>query len=107
MKQPAPMLSADDRGVWCESKPGTRFGIAWDEIYTVAGFKLDGISEVYNGVYLDFEYGEFIELYRDWPGFAQVVEAITARLPGIRPDWWQDVERLGIGEPPRVVWQRA
>jgi hypothetical protein len=55
---------------------------------------------------LDFEYGEFIELYEDWPGFNQVVESITERLPGIDPDWLQKVKQLGVADPPIEVWRR-
>jgi hypothetical protein len=106
MNQSFPVLSVDDRGVWREDRPGARFGIAWDDIYSVTGFKLDGVTEVFTGVYLDFEYGEFIELFRDWPGFTQVVEAITARLPGIHANWWKQVEQLEGSDPPLVVWRR-
>ncbi len=55
----------------------------------------------------DWEYGEFVELYHDWPGFGQVVAAITERLPGIAPDWFERVEALGMGDPPVEVWRRA
>jgi hypothetical protein len=102
-----PRLFADDRGVWHESIPGQPFGIAWDEIYSVSGHKLDGITEIYTCIVLDFEYGDFIELYDSSPGFQQVVEAITRRLAGISPDWFTRVERLGVHDSPLEVWRRA
>src|SRR5262249_26050899 len=102
-----PRLFADERGVWLEDKPGRPFGIAWGDIAAVGGHKLNGITEVYTVVELDFEYGEFLELHADWRGFAEVVQTITARLPGIRPGWLQEIERLGVGDRPVTVWKNA
>lgn len=102
-----PKLFADDRGVWREDKPGRPFGIAWDEVYRVSGHKLDGITEIYTCVVLDWEYGEFVELYHNWSGFAQVVDALTRRLPGIAPDWFERIEALGLGDSPFEVWRRV
>jgi hypothetical protein len=100
-----PRLFADARGVWREDKPGHPFGIEWGEIVAVGGHTLDGITEVYTVVELDFEYGEYVELNADERGFAEVVQAITARLPGIRSGWFQEIERLGVGDPPITVWK--
>jgi hypothetical protein len=102
-----PRLFADDRGVWRESIPGRPYGIEWGEVYRVSGHKLDGVTKVYTCVVLDFEYGKCIELYHDWPGFRQVVAAITERLLGICPDWFSQVEQLSIGDTPLEVWRRA
>lgn len=101
-----PRLFADERGVWSERTPGHRSGIEWNEVYRVSGHKLDGVTEVYTCVVLDFEYGEFIEFCEQWPGFNQVVAAITHRLPGIDPDWFQRVTQLGVADPPIDVWRR-
>jgi hypothetical protein len=100
------MLSADAEGVWCESKPGLRYGIKWEEVYRIHGGKLDGITEVYTHIELDFDYGEYIEMYGDWPGFAQVVDAITKYMPGIASDWFRQVESLGTKDEPITVWER-
>jgi hypothetical protein len=102
-----PRLFADERGVWCEARPGQPYGIEWDEIVSVGGHKLDGVTEAYTVVELDFDYGEFVELQADSPGFSQVVHAITARLPGIAADWFQQIERLQLRESPITVWRRA
>jgi hypothetical protein len=101
-----PRLYADERGVWREQTPGHPSGIEWNEVYRVSGHKLDGVTEVYTCVVLDFEYGEFIEFYEPWPGFNQVVAAITQRLPGIDLDWFQKVTQLGVADPPIDVWRR-
>lgn len=107
MSGEAPRVYADERGVWRQDQSGNLYGIAWEEIYSVAGYKLDGVTAHFTCLELDFEYGEFIELYHDWPGFEQVVEAITARLPGISADWFQQVQRLQVSEAPRTVWSRS
>jgi hypothetical protein len=107
MAEGLPRLYADDRGVWREDKPGQPFGIAWGEIAAVGGYKLDGVTEVYTVIELDFEYGEWLELHADWPGFPEVARAITARLPGIPSRWLAEVERLQPRQPPVSVWRRA
>jgi hypothetical protein len=80
--------------------------IAWEDVFCVSGHKLDGITEVSTCVVLDWSYGEFVELYHDRPGFEQVVAVIAERLPGIAPDWFARIERLGIGDAPIEVWRR-
>jgi hypothetical protein len=107
MVEASPRLFADERGVWCEAKSGHPFGIEWGDIVSVGGHKRDGITEVYTIVELDFDYGEWLELQAKSAGFAQVVQAITARLPGIAPDWFQQIERLKVREPPITVWRRT
>ncbi len=102
-----PRQYADKRGVWREDKPGQPFGIEWSEIVRVGGYKLDGITEVYTVVELDFEYGEWLELHADEPGFLEVVRAISARLPGIPVEWLSEIERLKPREVPVTVWRRA
>lgn len=102
-----PLLYADNRGVWREDRPGSPFGIAWDEVHRVSGYKLDGVTNVHVCVELDWEYGEHLELYREWPGFHHVVAAITERLPGLASGWLERVEALGPHDPPIEVWRRA
>lgn len=102
-----PPLYADDAGVWREDKPGRPFGIRWEEIASVGGYKLDGITEVYTIIELDFEYGEWFELRTDSTGFPEVARAVTARLPGIPSDWLTRIEGLGPRDAPVTVWRRA
>jgi hypothetical protein len=102
----APRLYADERGIWREDTPGRAFGINWGDVYAVSGHKLDGVTEVYTCVVLDYDYGVFIELYHDWPGFPEVVAAITSHLPGIAPDWFSRIEQLKVDDPPLHVWRR-
>jgi len=102
-----PRLYADERGVWREDKSGRPFGIEWNEIVAVGGYKLDGITEVYMVVELDFEYGEWLELHADERGFPEVIRAITARLPDIPTGWLAQIERLQPTEAAMTVWRRA
>lgn len=103
-----PRVFADDRGVWRQDEPvGEPWGIAWDEIVDVTGAKLDTPIGVYTYIELAFEFGKWVELYADWLGFPDVVRAITARLPGISPTWFDDIDRLGPRQAPLTVWQRT
>lgn len=106
MANSKPRLFADGRGVWREQTLGRPSGIEWEEVYRVSGHKLDGITEIFTCVALDFEYGEFIELNDNWPGFVEVIAAITKRLPDINPDWFQTIEQLAAGDPAVHVWRR-
>jgi hypothetical protein len=99
-------LFADDQGVWSQSEQGDITGIEWEEIFSISGYKLDGITEVYTVIELDFEYGEWIELNADWAGFHQVVDTIATKIPDLNPSWLQAIERLQVDEPPITIWQR-
>jgi hypothetical protein len=108
MASTLPRLFADERGVWIEKTPGSSCGIQWNEVFSVSGHKLDGITEIYSScVELDFEFGEYIQFYQDWPGFEQVIVAISQRLPGIATNWFQQIEQLGVGDAPVEVWRRT
>jgi len=106
MTEDFPRLYADDRGVWREDKPGRPFGIGWEEIAGICGHKLDGITEVYTVIELDFESGEWLELNAGWSGFPEVVRTISARLPGIPAGWLNEIERLQPRQSPVTVWRR-
>ena len=99
-------IRADDRGVWVEDgATSRRYGIEWGEIFRVHGSKLDLIDSECTILELDFSFGEFIELNSLTPGFAEVVEAMTARL-GLDADWFQQIERLAPLDAPITVWRR-
>jgi len=99
-------IYADDAGVWATEGAGRRYGIEWDEVFAVSGYKLDGVTEFYTCVALDFEYGEFFEFDDANPGFADVVAAITQRLPGISEDWAVRLAQLSTDDPPLEVWKK-
>ena len=102
----APLLYADDSGVWRKNRTGNPFGIAWSEITVISGYKLDGITQIYTVVELEHPSGHFLELYADWPGFTDVVLAVTARIPGIPADWVSRVEELEPRHGAVTVWHR-
>ena len=52
-----PVIVTDAEGNWRENQLGLRSGIRWDEIDRISGHKLDGITEIYTVLELDFEYG--------------------------------------------------
>ena len=107
MAESFPRIVADERGVWREDHPGRVSGIPWDEISCVSGYKLDRITEIDTCLVLDWGYGEFLELYDRYPGFNQAVARITQQLPGIAPDWFEQVESLGTSDPPVELWPRG
>jgi hypothetical protein len=103
-----PRLSADDRGVWREDGPGQASGIAWEDICYVGGSKVDALTEVFTAVDLESEHGQQrFPLCSHWPGFGRVVREITARLPGIDPSWFEEIEALDLRQPANTVWSRA
>src|SRR5438128_1538060 len=106
MPDALPRLFADESGVWREDKPGFPSGIYWHEISGIGGYKLDGITEVYTVIELDHPSGHWIELHADWPGFGPVVDAITRKLPGIRPSWLEEINALEVRAPAITVWRR-
>jgi hypothetical protein len=102
-----PTLTADSDGIWRSDSPDDqRVGVAWDEIYTIGGYKLDCITRVVAVVTLDWDYGEFFELMEDWQGFDDVARAITSRVPGIDREWMNRIRSLDPRETIEV-WRRA
>ena len=105
-----PRLSADEWGVWREDRPGCPFGIRWDEIIGVSGYKdgytLDGFSAMYTVIELEHPSGHLFTLHTDWPGFDDVAAAIAAHLPGIQQDWLAEIEQLQLREAPVTVWRK-
>jgi len=97
----------DDRGIWREDDPGKSFGIAWDEIHSISGYKLDGITKIYTCVVFDWEYGEYLELNNDWDGFEKVLSAIPKHLPGILQNWYTKIEALTVKDESLIVWTKA
>jgi hypothetical protein len=102
-----PTLTADSEGIWRSDAPDDRrSGIAWDDIHSIGGCMLDrktrGVVAV---VTLDWDYGEFFELMEDWPGFDDVVRAITSRVPGIDREWMNRIRSLDPNESIEV-WRR-
>ena len=65
MADSRPRVFADHRGVWREDKLGHPFGIEWDEIVRIGGYKLDGVTELFTVVELDDPSGHFIEMHAD------------------------------------------
>jgi hypothetical protein len=100
------IVRTDERGIWIHTAEGTEYGIEWAEIYRVSGGKIDCIDSLATTVELDFEYGEYIELHPEWPGFRAAVEAINSRLPGIDPTWFARIDALGKDDPWLTVWCR-
>lgn len=106
MADAKPRVYADERGIWREDTPGHPFGIPWDEIIGVGGYKLDGITEVFTVVELDHASGHGLELHAEWPGFAQVASELTARFPDMPTSWFAEIARLQPRQAATTVWRR-
>ena len=98
---------ADENGVWQQNPGEEPFGIRWDEIVSVTGYKIDGVTEVHIEVELDYEYGEYTQFHNQQPGFSQVIEAITKNVPLIEPGWFRRIAESGVNDPPITVWFRS
>lgn len=103
----SPRLYADDRGVWREDKPGHPFGIEWDEIYRIGGYKLDCVTEIDTVLEIDFEYGEFVELNSTWDGFDSVVETIKSKIEGIDQSRFDQLAASNPADHPVSIWERT
>src|SRR5687767_1312637 len=102
-----PVLTADNEGVWWQDGPARRSGIAWNEVHSASGSKLDCKTHHVTVVTLDWENGEYFELMNNWEGFDEVVSQFSSRLSGLAPDWIARVESLTPYDNPIVVWKRA
>ncbi len=99
-------LLVNDEGIWVEAGPGSRSGIRWDEVYAAAGYKLNGVTEVYTCLCFDWEYGEYFEVYAGAPGFNDLLAGLDQYLPGLPPDWWAQVSSLSIEDDALQFWCR-
>ena len=101
-----PRLSADESGVWREDVPGQPFCLPWEQITGVVGYRLDCITEVVTVIELDHPSGHWLEVHAGWAGFPEVVAAIGSKLPGISPEWFEEVRSRDVSDPPVEVWRR-
>lgn len=99
-----PRLHADDRGVWREDMPGQAFGIAWDEIDRVRGRKAEGTPSYLEVELARADGSDPLFLQSNWQGYAEVVEAITSRLPHMPLGWPAKLEQL---QPGFSIWRRG
>ena len=113
MGHPPQTVLADTQGLWEETAPGEkRLLIAWAETLAVGGAKYDAGDRVLTAAVFDTDYGDFIEIFIDQPGFEDVTGLEEAArvasecLPGLPADWLQRI----IDLPPAAgteVWRRA
>lgn len=100
-----PNLYADQVGVWRDDGKGQPSGIPWDEVYRVAVVCIDTITRNDLILTLDWDYGHYLELNDEWPGFWEVATAITMRLPGVEAQWINQAKDLKPGGVIEI-WKR-
>ena len=101
-----PVITADDRGIWRRTGDSVGHGIEWSEIVRVSGAKLDCVTQHRCYLELDFEFGEFVELYDDWDGFDSAVAALAQRFD-LPADWFARVSAMAPEDAPIEIWTRS
>jgi hypothetical protein len=74
--------------------------IAWDDIGRVLGRKSAGLIEIEP----ESTAGIHLLLRSDWHGFADVIEAMAARLADMPPAWLGRIEQV---RPGHALWRRG
>lgn len=92
-----PRVYADEDGVWRDDGDGKPSGIRWSEIYKVGIVCIDTITRYDLLLNLDWDWGEYVELNDEWPGFWDVASALTLRLPKVDPSWIARAKQLTPG----------
>jgi hypothetical protein len=101
-----PRISTDTEGVWRIDESGNKYGIRWNEIHRISGYKLDVITQVDTVIELDFEFGEFLELNSEFPGFFSAVKQFSSYIPNLPDHWFSLIDQLNAEQDALVVWQR-
>ena len=101
-----PRLYADPRGVWRDAGAGRVHGIRWRDIDGIDGYAIDAPERRLIYLELGTASGERLELRTDWPGYADVARALSARLPGLDVDALQRLEQARPEDPPAILWWR-
>jgi hypothetical protein len=100
-KDTEPMQLADEVGVRFRQGCCGGSGVTWSEITRVVGYLIKKV-----GILVVLECGpeQCFRLHDHLPGFSQVVDQITARLPGIDPCWLGRIKARGMCEEGVQVW---
>lgn len=99
-------ITTDDKGLWVQDEPGKTFGMEWNEVYSVGGYKLDCVTELLTVLCFDTEYGEYFECNGDWVGFEELTRAVSAHLPKFPAEWFPAIESLTANDAPITIWTR-
>jgi hypothetical protein len=97
---------ADDEGIWRRDKGGPKFGIRWEEILSIAGYTMTYFTEPEVEIEFDFGYGKSFRINQTWPGFEQVVKAVSDRRMFREADRFERVSSVGDDDEIYEVWER-
>ncbi len=101
-----PSISADAQGLWEQNSLGEkRLLAAWDEIIAVSGAAYEAGDRVLICVTFDLSFGEFCEVFTDWPCFDALARSLPEYLPGLPADWLSRITGLTPGSGTEV-WRR-
>ena len=102
-----PRVFADSRGVWRQDGPGQEpWGVWWYDIEAVQGCSIEDCAGGHLSIELVYDGEDALDLCDFWPGFGQVVRAVSTHLPGMRPGWLQDIRRQTPNGVALRVWDR-
>lgn len=103
MSHNPPIISADAQGLWEQNAPGEkRLWAAWDEITAVSGACYNAGDRVLTCVTFDLSWGEFCEVFTDWPCFGDLARSLPKHLPGLPADWLSRITELTPGSDTEV-----
>lgn len=81
-----------------------KYGIGWDEIFEICVCQIDGITEIYWYLDINFEWGEYIEVYSDYSNFVNLIPEIAERF-NLPVDWFEAVKSLN--QQSFSIWKKA
>ncbi|MBN8241366.1 hypothetical protein JF541_19610 [Marinobacter hydrocarbonoclasticus] len=109
-----PIIFVDDKGVWRQDRVGDRkYGIAFDEIDSIyIGRMFAGEDEAGNDIFdevvcLDFEFGEYIEIYSCWPGYDLALSELAKRYSELRDKYSSAKEKLVSSDEMFELWSAS
>ncbi len=82
------------------------FEILWDEIYKVNYYKYDCISKEVACLCFDYEYGEFVEVFEDMPGWTSLIEKLHELLPLKNEKWYDDLKNISSKDEPIEIYKK-
>lgn len=107
-----PKITADTNGIWI--KNGDRkYGIAFSEISAVSLGKTyagenDKGEEIFDEVlYIDFEFGEYIELYEYWQGYNSALSSLFERILLLQEKYDKAKLELNCTESVVTLWDNS
>ncbi len=103
-----PSIYANAQGLWEQNAPGEkRLWDAWAEITAVSGACYEAGDRVLTCVTFGLSWGEFCEVFTDWPCFDALARSLPEYLAGLPADWLTRITELTPGLDTEVWHQKS